>query len=545
MAAEQFKKINVPTKGLYNSAVADLVSPDYTPSCMNVRFRYGKIVKAPGRSIALSTTSKPILDFFQFVQADGCAFHGALTGNDDGAGGDILLYDNASCSIAAVIGQVPGGYLNPDNTGSRYSWTDGEEQVFIVRNSQVYALTKVVGGGWSGQVLAGAPQCRLVEYFANRVFALNCWGAPNRLQWSALGNYLDWSTIVDTTGYHGGFLDLYDGYVEPITGGKVLNDRLVTYRRRSIVDMVATGDPTEPFLPQGRVYGIGCAAPWTLQSVGQFHIFLANDWNVYTWDGAQLQVIGTPVHQYIRKVLDTAHLEYSCCAAFAATFMGFKEYWLVFPAVSGQSPTMVMIYDYLRDTWTKDTFPNLTALYEILERNRVGSPGYSEFQYPLKWPMLMAGVEGQFCLIDERVDGDRFHNPSTGAMEMWFDSPDMYWDQNSIVNGTLYRVMVNQDMPQHPEDPLYNVEISIDRGLSYPIVVPITPLQTKWGYQFADVNVTNNVYRIRFHCPAVADIAPNPSWRSYTLIYVPSGEFFPTDRPVAGVKISSLSINEG
>jgi hypothetical protein len=422
------------------------------------------------------------------------------------------------------VADLPAAQANADGTYSRFSWTDGEEQVFIVRNSQIYALTK--SSGWSGAVPSSAPIAKFLEYFNNRVFAMNIPGFPNRIQWSARGNYLDWAT----TQTHGGFLDLYDGFVEPIAGGRVLNDRLVVYRRRSITDMVATGDDTAPFLPQGRVYGLGCAAPWTLQSAGQFHIFLANDWNVYTWDGNQLQIIGTPVHALIRKIIDTTKLDRGTDCAFAQLFTSFKEYWLVFPSLNPPGTT-VLIYDYLRDTWTRDILPGLSALYEMLGRGVVGSPGYSETMYPTMWPMLMAGRGADYFLIDERVDGDRLNDPTNGSMEVYFDTPDMYFDpKTAMQNATIERVFISQDYPSATQ-PTYNLEISIDRGQHFPVSNPATPLPNGWGFMFIDTNVTSNVYRLRFHYPIPANSAPTPSWRSYTVVYVPSGEFFPVDRP--------------
>jgi hypothetical protein len=144
----------------------------------------------------------------------------------------------------------------------------------------------------------------------------------NRIQWSARAIYYDWSTV---TG-HGGFLDLYDGIVEPITGGKVLNNRLVVYRKSSITDMVPTGDDTNPFLPEGRAYGIGCMSPWSLVSLGQFHIFFANDFNVYIWDGTKLNPVGTPIHNYIRQLYDPSGAPLSTAGRLRLRFMAFKEY---------------------------------------------------------------------------------------------------------------------------------------------------------------------------------------------------------------------------
>jgi hypothetical protein len=414
----------------------------------------------------------------------------------------------------------------------RFSWAQGEERLFICRASTITAI-KATSPGVFVQEAVSSPPGQFLEYFNNRVFMMNVIGAANRVQWSARAAYTDWTT---TTG-HGGFLDLYDGSVDNITGGKVLNDRLVVYRTSSITDMVATGDDTAPFLPQGRAYGIGCQAPWSLVNAGQFHLFLGNDYNVYVWDGSKLTAVGTPVHNYIRQVLDQGDLSNWVNMPFAAMYSGFKEYHLVIPQWQ-TSQSVVLVYDYLRDTWTRDVFTNLRALYEYWQTGLTGSPGYDGTGYPTIYPVLLASRDKDFFVIDERIDGDRLSRPADGGLEMFVDTPDMYWQGLNgqgppalLHNATLERVMVAQGWPRLPTSMAWLLEISIDRGQTFPISLTVTPTQTHWGFEFVDTNVTSHVRRYRFRYP-VESGAGRPSWRGFSEIYVPSGEFFPVDRPI-------------
>jgi hypothetical protein len=517
-----------PTKGLYTSQVPDGLGPEYSPWCQNVRFRHGEVMKCPGRSTVLQTLPKHILDFALHTDISGNKTVFALTAD--------ALDDNAATPYNATTHQLGTAIALPpvSQLSRRFSWTQGEEQLFIVRASTVSAIKATSPGVFSVEVL-GSPQGLFVEYFNNRVFLMNIINFGNRVQWSARANYTDW---VQGQG-RGGWLDLYDGTVENITGGRVLNDRLVIYRNSSITDFVATGDDITPFLPQGKSYGVGCQAPWTLQSVGQFHIFLGNDFNVYVWDGTRLQPIGNPVHTYIRQILDQGDMSSWKNIPFAAVFMGFKEYHLVIPQWQSSS-CVVLIYDYLRDTWTRDVFTNLRALFEYWQTGLTGSPGYDGTGYPAIYPVLLASRDKEFFVIDERIDGDRLSRPADGGIEMLVDTPDMYWaglQQNPpafIHNATLERVMIQQGWPRLPVSMAYKFEISIDRGQTFPISETVTPTQAHWGFEFVDVNVTSNVRRYRFRCPPETGAA-RPSWRGYSEIYVPSGEFFPTDRPVGTI----------
>jgi len=436
---------------------------------------------------------------------------------------DASPYNATTHQLGTAIALPPVSQLS-----RRFSWSQGEERTFIVRASTVTAIKATSPGVFTTEVLT-SPAALFTEYFNNRVFLMNLIGVSNRIQWSARANYSDWTQGLGRSGW----LDLYDGTVENITGGRVLNDRLVVYRNSSITDIVGTGDDTAPFLPQGRSYGVGCQAAWTLQSAGQFHIFLGNDFNVYVWDGTKLTAIGTPVHTYIRQIMDQGDMSSWVNIPFAGLFMGFKEYHLVIPQWQS-TQCVVLIYDYLRDTWTRDVFTSLRSLYEFWQTGLVGSPGYDGAGFPSVYPVLLASRDKDFFVIDERIDGDRLSRPADGGLEMFMDTPDMYYDQNQIHNATLERVMVAQAWPRIPVAMTWLLEISVDRGQSFPLSLPVTPKQTHWGYEFIDTNVTSHVRRYRFRYP-VESGAGRPSWRGYSEIYVPSGEFFPSEREIGGL----------
>jgi hypothetical protein len=546
---------SAPQKGLWTAAVGDAIGPEYTPWCQNVRFRYAKVLRAPGRSQTQDTSpGDPIMDFALQTNANGHKTIISLTNTQ------AAQFDPIGNNFSHKLG---GLNITP-NFDVRYSWTQGEEQLLIVRSSRITVINTMQanaapggGGGPAPPIdsslfnivrLESTPAGTFIEYFKNHVFLANISNTldpsglsppqvANRLQWSAQGAYNDWS-IQNPDGvgnYHGGFLDLYDGTVEAITGMKVLNDRLVVYRNSSIVDMNATGDPTNPFLPENRVFGIGCLLPWSLASLGQFHIFVGNDFNVYSWDGSNLDPIGSPIHSYIRQLFDPGQpftqptgMQWTSIP-FAAVFMGFKEYWLAVPQATG---TVVLIYDYFRSAWTRDFFPgSIHALMEAVLPGATQSSGFNPVGHPANYPTMLVSDATDFYEIDERIIGDWHSRPSDGGMDMFVDTPDMFYDQTAIRNATLERVLLSSDIPRETGEPPFDLYVSIDRGNSFPFVRTIQLLDEHWGWEFADLNITANVRRYRFFYPKENGAAV-PTLRAYTDVYVPSGEFFPTIRPL-------------
>jgi len=425
----------------------------------------------------------------------------------------------------------------------RWSWTQGEERLFITNGADIRAFYSDGTGTFNGQII-GSPFCNFIEYFSNRLFAMNLANNPvgfpatnpadpmsNKIQWSKIGDYTDWSTVAPE---HGGYLELYTGSVTPITGGKVLNDRLVVYKEDVITDIISTGEDNFPMRPETRVNGIGCLFPWTLQSTGQAHIFIGNDYMVYMWDGAQLHPIGQPVHSYIRRMVDTPWAPWQN-APFAALYKGFKEYHLFLQSTK-MGHSEVLIYDYMRDTWTRDYFPRtgdvqFGGMFEIIEPGPAWTTGYDGTNYPTHYPMLLITRGGDMFAIDERILGDRQADPA-GGMDMWWDTIDMYYSEDFLVNGTCQRVITSQKNPLNiPQDPLYYIEVIVDRGANVAASVAVTPLTEHVGFEFADFNVTSNVRRYRFHYKPEQGAA-RPTWRGWSDIYVPSGDFFPTKRIV-------------
>lgn len=101
----------------------------------------------------------------------------------------------------------------------------------------------------------------------------------SRIYWYAIKSN---SAIAATS-----FIDVAKNDGQEITRIKVLGDRLVVYKTRSIYNVFFTGEAATPFvLPGGGKSNstVGCIAPYSIQEVDNGHVFLSSD-GFYFYDG--------------------------------------------------------------------------------------------------------------------------------------------------------------------------------------------------------------------------------------------------------------------
>lgn len=340
----------VPLRGLDSSNPLDMLADGFAPSALNVRFRYGAIEHRPGTFLISNVAEKP-------------RWIGRFT-NDTGTTFTLLLSETKLYRLVGTVWTALGGAAFT-GTG-RFGVAMGLGRIFFTRAGMggvfywdgntvnpVVQLTDDTGGvlGDTGTGTAvNIPEAHFLEFFNDRLFLIRSNESKTvRIRWSVNGNSDNWNTAAG-----GGFLDLYDDLAEPLTGGRNLAGRMSVYKRRCIMDVVATGlagasDPTH--VSEVRVRGLGLAAPHTLVSTGQEHFFLSDD-NVYAWDGSQLRAIGNSIQRRLKQLVDTAQLT----TYFGAVSVARHEYYLVLGL--GQ----VFIYDYARDSWVQDQYPTTTTV---------------------------------------------------------------------------------------------------------------------------------------------------------------------------------------
>jgi hypothetical protein len=532
MATPRRVRKPMPISGLKSSWPADSIGQNYAANVRNVRFRFGEARPTPGRGLFdRGPVAQTSLLIAPFTQSSGINWPMMLTTSK--------LYRRGTTvpGTPNVWTEVPGTFT-PTGT-RRWAAISGEDKFFFCRGAEEISLWDgTVGGnfvklstvagfaGFGGG--ANAHSCRCMDYFNNRlVTAYTFEGAntfANRIRWAQNGDYRKWD---ETLQLGAGFMDLFSEGAEDIKQLRALNDRGVIYRLHSISELVPTGNLDQVFVEQVRVRGLGCIAPFTVASNGQIHMFLGTDKNVWMWDGIQNVPLGDPIYEELKALVNVDALD---------LYFGFmapqrQEYWLVL-----SDPTRgafdVFVYDYVRNYWTRDSFPNITSAGEFTNTTTapiwsgmVGpwSPGDGRVWLDLtgtQFIQLIAGrTDSATMLIDEQFSYDYYSQGS--IIDRYLETEDQYLDD---VNGpagleTIIRILL---VYKYVNNIPFEIGVSFNQGSSWDTQL-VTP--TMSGYTWVEFRATGNVIRYRFR-----ENNANGSfrWRSYVQEFQVGGDFLGT-----------------
>jgi len=523
----------MPLQGLKSSWPADEIGQDFAARALNVRFRFGTARPAPGRGLFDRAPSvQSCLWLGQFPLSTGVNWPMMLT--------ETKLYRRGSGApnTPNTWTEIHGGFTPTGS--SRWGVASGEDQLFFSRGTEEIAVWDGTPGdnfvkistiaGYEG-ITGGATAiaCKTMDYFNNRLVCANViengTTLVNRVRWPENGDYRKWD---ETKQLGAGFLDLFSEGAEEILALRALNDRGVIYRLHSITDLVPTGNLDEVFVEQVRVRGLGCAAPYTVASNGQFHMFLGTDFNVWRWDGIQALPVGDNIYEELKQLINVDSLD-RYCAFFAPER---QEYWLVIcdPA---RGSFDVFVYDYLRNYWTRDSFPNLQSAAELVMTTTVviwttalgtwtGFDGtaWNDLRGTEFISLVGGRTDGATMLIDEEFSYDYYSQGS--IIDRYLETEDQYLIMDSAGTGdpgeqvTIIRILLVYEY--RTADP-FEVGVSFDRGSTW-TTKTVTPQMS--GYSWIDFEKSGNVIRYRFR-----ENNANGSfrWRSYVQEFQPAGPF--------------------
>jgi hypothetical protein len=130
-----------PIGGLRSAWPADSIEPTQSPRCLNVRFRFGEVRQAPGRSlVAGPAAGEDALAIVRYPLADGTT-EWAMLLTETG----MFRWGNSAPGTPRQWHRVTGSGL----TGTtRYSTTAGEDWLFVAREG--HAIKQ-----WNGAVASG------------------------------------------------------------------------------------------------------------------------------------------------------------------------------------------------------------------------------------------------------------------------------------------------------------------------------------------------------------------------------------------------------
>jgi hypothetical protein len=310
---------------------------------------------------------------------------------------------------------------------------------------------------------------RVILTFNNRLVlvktAENASFFPQRVRWCANGQVTNWDPAL-TDG--AGFLEVVENSSFPLTSGITMNGRCFLTKEREIIELLPTGNSTPAFRHEVRVTGIGTIFPYSWGVAEYFAFFVGPD-SVYRWDGSNHQDIGQP----IRKTLFEQIGPYSpgSTVRFIGTVCHSTSEYFLTTRPDDLTEGLVFIYDYKRDRWYTDKYPN--KVRAICEYRPVFDDETFTSQDVVVFSNDESGEEAGTTFLDSTVTiGDRtFDQLDPVPIFTSFETKDYlafaFTSEGKrpaldAVN-ILHRVMLQTKSPGQD----FFVEVSTDEGVSW------------------------------------------------------------------------------
>jgi len=321
--------------GLQNNESSDLQNIDFN--------KFGSILKRNGYT-SLTTTAVSAADIdglFMFETANSGATVASLVAV---AATNVFKMDGLDGTWDALtsgISITAGNQVDFATFQNILFMTNGADNPFnwdATRNGQASV----------GEVVAAISltAAKYVEEYNNYLFYANVvvsgTNHTSRIYWSNLKDTETW-TATD-------FIDISQDDGQQITGMKVLGDRLVVFKTRSIYNVFYTGDADVPFiLPGGGKSNsaVGCAGPFSVQEVDNGLVFLSHD-GFYFYDGLNSFKISDRITTTLDGMAPGKYVN-----ARSLVQKNKNRYWCALTASGGSENDTVFMWDYFNNAWSK------------------------------------------------------------------------------------------------------------------------------------------------------------------------------------------------
>ncbi len=393
-----FVPIRPPTGGKNINIPSTDIGVTQSPDLLNVRFSNGQLQTRDGFSVKYQGLRTTPLSISRVFAADGTLLAIMaidITGAYQSVGGTelftpISLLDTAGNALTMTgliessyisIATGEGTYTPHDINGAAIYPTSGYAPICAFTNQEDGVVIVIPGSDGDpliGELLStavGTAGARCVAFYGNRLVVGGTSDSPSEIVWSADSAFEDFAGA-------GSGSALLGNESERIQNMAVLGEYLVVYKEHSIYFGRLTGQTTPAIvfdkIPTG---DIGLAAPLSLSSTNESHIFLGDD-DVYLLNQTGLTSVGTPVASDIWGTSGSrGMLRNYVNRAFSITLPERKEYWLFTP--TGKIPDtesmltngVLNIYVFVA-TMTSGS-PTLTSVPDaVFDHVTVGCPLY-------------------------------------------------------------------------------------------------------------------------------------------------------------------------
>jgi hypothetical protein len=313
-----------------------------SPDLQNVDFnKFGSVLKRNGYT-ALNTsaiTNDPDIDgLYWFELISSGAFTRMAVNVSDGKFWKMDDLDGTWDDATNGVTITAGNHVDFETFLNKLYFTNGEDPPLEWDGAGTSSLATMT-------VPSGLTDAKYVREYNNYLFLGNVVVSgthhKSRIYWS---NIKDTSTWTATD-----FIDVAKDDGEEITGLKVLNDRLVIFKTRSIYILQFTGDADIPFvLPGGGKTNsaVGCLAPFSIQALENGLVFMSHD-GFYLFDGNNSYKISERISTTVDSFTKT-----SLVNARSLVQKDKNRYWCSLTS-SGQSENdRVLVWDYFLNSWS-------------------------------------------------------------------------------------------------------------------------------------------------------------------------------------------------
>lgn len=231
--------------------------------------------------------------------------------------------------------------------------------------------------GWSAAnttassitVPTGLTGSQFIKKFQNYCFLGNVTVAgiryPSRVYWSSLQDFNTWNDAE--------YIDISKDDGQEITGILELADRLVVYKNHSIYVIIFTGDADLPFVVQKSNSSVGCAAPFSIQSNDNGHIFAAYD-GIYYFDGVNSYKLSDRISETYNGINKDKLIE--------ATSLYQKEknkYWISLSSGTSLYNNFILTWDSFLNAWSKYDGFSATSLELFVVGSTEERPYFADY----------------------------------------------------------------------------------------------------------------------------------------------------------------------
>jgi len=275
-------------------------------------------------------------------------------------------------SLDGTWDDITGSLTITAGNNNHFQWTTFLDTALGTNSVDVPVQWTGSGNGSAMTVPTGLTKAKYITVFNNYVFLANVTVSgtahPSRVYWSDL-KALTWTAT--------NFVDIDRNDGQEITGLKVLGNKLIIPKERSIHGGTFTGDTDIPFVFEKTPSHVGCAAGYTPQDIDNGLVFFSQD-GLYYFDGNNSFKVSDRVTQTLETFAKTRFPN-----AVTAYQKSKNRYWMSCTNSGDSTHNRCLVWDSFNNAFSvyKGHNANCYAIVFTSGEERIYFGDYSGYVY--------------------------------------------------------------------------------------------------------------------------------------------------------------------